>query len=84
MGIGLTFAGFPEVGIPLEEASVALGESDMLAEAGAAGTFLQNAGSYVVDTGKTMRNMAKPPRNVDFGDFSGKVRVLLAKRGTWL
>ena len=25
-----------------------------------------------------------PPRNVDFGDFSGKVRVLLAKRGTWL
>jgi len=59
VGIGLTFAGFPEVGIPLEEASVALGESDMLAEAGVAGTFLQNAGSYVVDTGKTMRNMAK-------------------------
>ena len=61
VGMGLTFLG-PEgaaIGIPLMEASTAVAESDALGAAVLGGPMLQNMGAWMVDSGSTMRNMAK-------------------------
>ena len=59
VGMGLTAVGMPEFGIPLMEASAAVGESDALMAAGIGAPALQNMGAWMVDSGSTMRNMAK-------------------------
>ena len=59
VGMGLTAVGQPELGIPLMEASAAVGESDALGAAVLGGPMLQNAGAWMVDAGSTMRNVSK-------------------------
>ena len=58
-GMGLTVLGAPEFGVPLMAASEAVGTSDALMAAGIGAPALQNMGAWMVDSGSTMRNMAK-------------------------
>jgi len=58
-GMGLTAVGLPEFGVPLMAASEAVGTSDVMMAAGIGAPALQNMGAWMVDSGSSIRNVAK-------------------------
>ena len=59
VGLGLTAVGLPEFGVPIAAASEAVGTSDALMAASIGAPALQSMGAWMVDSGSTVRNMAK-------------------------